>query len=200
MPRLAWPLGLTVIRVFLGPLMLWLSYQERDPVPWVLLCLYVAVISDIFDGILARRLGVATPALRRFDSQADLVFWLCALGCVWLLQPKIAMRNAGYICLILVLEAATYVISFVKFGREPSTHAYLAKVWGIVLVGTFTAILGFGEDKFSIPILFIAYVVSFVDIVAIILLLPRWQTDVPSAYHAWLIRRNIPIRRHKLFH
>jgi phosphatidylglycerophosphate synthase len=31
----------------------------------------VAFLSDIFDGILARRLGVATANLRRLDSAAD---------------------------------------------------------------------------------------------------------------------------------
>ncbi len=180
--------------------MLWYCYQARASAPWLVAGLYFAVASDIFDGILARRLGVATPGLRRFDSQADLVFWLCILGSVWLVNPKLVIRNAIYIGLVLILEAATYALSFTKFGREPSTHSYLAKAWGLVLLGAFTAILGFGEARYAIPILFVAYLISFVDIVAILLLLPRWQTDVPSAYHAWLIRRNIPFRRHGLFH
>ena len=43
------------------------------------LCLIAAFLSDVFDGILARRLGVATPTLRRLDSIADSVFYLAAV-------------------------------------------------------------------------------------------------------------------------
>ena len=42
-------------------------------------CLILAFLSDVFDGILARRLNVATPDLRRLDSIADSTFYLAAL-------------------------------------------------------------------------------------------------------------------------
>jgi phosphatidylglycerophosphate synthase len=198
-PRV-WPLGLTTIRLVLGPVMILLSRLRVESAPWLVVCLYVAIASDVFDGILARHLGVATPGLRRFDSLADLVFWLCTLGCVCSLYPQLVWRNAGYLLTMLLLEACTYALSIGKFGREHSTHAYSAKVWGLVLVGAFTAILGFGEQRFAFPILFFTYLLSFIDVLAIILILPRWQSDVPSCYHAWLVRRNIPFRKHKLFH
>ena len=87
-------------------------------------------------------------------------------------------------------RSCDYGLSFLKFGREHCTHAYLAKVWGGVLVGVFTAILGFGEDRYSVPVLFVTYLISFADVIGIIVLLPKWQCDVPSCFHAWLIRRN----------
>lgn len=195
-----WPLGLTALRLLLGPVMIRLSLQGDGSALWLVVCLYVAIASDIFDGIVARQLGVASPGLRRFDSQTDLVFWICALGCVWNLHPEILRRNAVLILLMLALEGATYAFSFWKFGREHSTHAYLAKAWGLVLVAVFTAILGFGEDRFAFPTLFYTYLISFADVIAIILTLPHWQCDVPSCYHAWLIRRGIPFRKHRLFH
>ena len=43
-------------------------------------CLILAFLSDVFDGILARRLNVATPGLRRLDSIADSTFYVAALS------------------------------------------------------------------------------------------------------------------------
>lgn len=79
------------------------------------------------------------------------------------------------------LEAAIDAISFWKFGRQACTHAYSAKAWAII------AVLGFGESVYSFPLLFISYVLSWLDVVAIILILPAWQSDIPSCYHALLI-------------
>lgn len=200
MPRIVWPFGLTCLRLALGPVMLLLAQRGAGAGPWLVVCLFIAVASDIADGILARHLGVATPALRRFDSLTDLAFWLCALGSVWIRNPELVRKNAIYLGAMLLLEAFTYSLSFWKFGREHSTHAYSAKAWGLVLVAAFTAILRFGEHRLAIPILFATYLISFIDVVAIICLLPRWQSDVPSCYHAWLARREIPFQRHKLFH
>ena len=44
---------------------------------------------------LARHLGVATPALRRFDSQTDLVFWLCVVGCVFVARWEVGSAAGG---------------------------------------------------------------------------------------------------------
>jgi phosphatidylglycerophosphate synthase len=199
-PRVFWPISLTTFRLLLGPFMVWLASRWAGSGPWLVVLLYAAILSDIFDGIVARRLGVATPGLRRFDSQTDLVFWLCVLGCVWSLHPAIVRANLGYIVAMLGLEAGTYTLSFLKFGREHSTHAYLSKVWGLILVGAFTAILGFGEGKVAFPVLFYSDLISGLDVIAIILILPRWQSDVPSCYHATLIRRGVPFRKHPFFH
>jgi phosphatidylglycerophosphate synthase len=64
------PVLLTGLRALLAPAVVWLSmYAPRKEA--FAICLVAAFLSDVFDGIIARRLGVATPALRRLDSAAD---------------------------------------------------------------------------------------------------------------------------------
>jgi phosphatidylglycerophosphate synthase len=59
------PLALTGLRVALAPMLLLLAWNY--PRPWALaLCLTLAFLSDVFDGIIARRLHVATATLRLF--------------------------------------------------------------------------------------------------------------------------------------
>src|SRR6266853_6691870 len=67
------PAMLTGLRVMLAPVMLLLAWYDPRP-PAFAVCLTLAFLSDVFDGILARRLNVATPGLRRVDSIADSVF------------------------------------------------------------------------------------------------------------------------------
>ena len=64
------PLSLTLLRATLAPLLVYLVHYAPDP-EWFALCLVIALLSDIFDGVIARKLDVATPALRRLDSIAD---------------------------------------------------------------------------------------------------------------------------------
>jgi phosphatidylglycerophosphate synthase len=199
-PPVVWPVALTLFRLALGPAMLFYAWLHAHPGPWLAAAVVVGFLTDLFDGIVARKLNVATPGLRRLDSQTDLVFWLCVLGCVFVAHWEIGVSNLGFILGILVLEAAIYAISFARFGREACTHAYSAKAWSVLAVGVFVAVLGFGESTYSFPLLFITYVLSWMDVVAILLILPVWRTDVPSCYHAWLIRRGVPFRTWKFFH
>ena len=63
----------------LAPVMLLLAWYYPRPMLFGV-CLILAFLSDVFDGILARRLNVATPGLRRLDSIADSTFYVAALS------------------------------------------------------------------------------------------------------------------------
>ena len=200
MPRTAWPLALTLSRLAFGPVMVAAALLLPDPGAWLAVGVVVGFLTDLFDGIVARQLGVSAPWLRRLDSQTDLVFWLCVLASVFIARPEAAWPNVGYVAAILVLEACTYAVSFARLGREPCTHAYSAKAWAVLLVLVFVAVLAFDERTYAFPLLFAGYVLSWLDVVAILLLLPAWRSDVPSWYHALLIRRGLSFRTHKFFH
>ena len=194
------PLLLILFRLVLGPVMIVLAYSYGQSVRLTLIFLLLAgILSDIFDGIVARQQGISTATLRRMDSQTDLIFWLCAGWCAWLLSPHIIMANKYAIIMLFVMEGLTYVFSFAKFGKETCTHALLSKLWGITLFAAFTAILGFDYGGVPLALAIIFGVISHLDVYLIILFLPRWTHDVPSAWHAWQIRQGRPIKKHKLF-
>jgi phosphatidylglycerophosphate synthase len=182
------PLALILFRLILGPTMLLVAWNMPGSGPWLALCLIPAILSDIFDGIIARRLNVATARLRRYDSQTDLVFWLSVLGCICLLHPRVVERNWYFLAIMLVLEVASYSLSYWRFGREPCTHAYSAKVWGLFLVACFGIVLAWGEEDYAVRVLFWSYLVSWVDVILIILLLPEWRHDVHSCWNAYKAR------------
>ncbi len=200
MPPVAWALALTLTRLALGPVMLLIAWLDPRPGPWLAASVVVGFLTDLFDGIEARYLGVATPGLRRFDRQTDLVFWLSVLGSVFVARWETATAILGYISGMLVLECSLYAISFVKFRREPCTHAYSAKAWSVLAVGGFVTVFAFDDAAHAFAVMFFTYALSWLGIVIILLILPQWRSDVPSCYHAWLIKRGTAFRTWRLFH
>lgn len=194
------PQLLILFRLLLVPIMIFLTYKSGNEIRTELvILLFFGLLSDIFDGIIARKLGVSSEKLRRVDSQTDLIFWLCVAWCSWLLNPEIVLANKYSILLIFIMEALTYLYSILKFGKETCTHALLSKLWGITLLIAFTAMIGFGYSGFAFAIAIFFGIIGNIDVLLIIFFLPKWTQDVPSCYHAYLIKEGIPIKRNKLF-
>ena len=195
------PIVLIIFRLLLGPVMIALTYRFGAAIRFELVALMVlGLLSDIFDGIAARKAGVSSPQLRRMDSQTDLVFWLCVGWCSWLLNQEVILAYKIPITVVFVMEAMTYVVSIAKFGKETCTHALLSKLWGLTLLAVFVAIIGFSYGGWAMKTAVFFGLISHLDVFLIILLLPKWTYDVPSFYHAYLIRKGIPFKRNTLFH
>ena len=82
------PSVLVGLRLAIAPLLL-LDALDLDISQWFLVGYVIAVLSDIFDGIIARRLGVSTTRLRQADSWADICLYLCVAASAWLVYPHI---------------------------------------------------------------------------------------------------------------
>ncbi|MEE9408936.1 MAG: CDP-alcohol phosphatidyltransferase family protein [Polaribacter sp.] len=189
--KLNTPQKLILFRFLLAPIILCLAYfvgEESKPI--ILILMYLGLISDILDGIVARKQEISTEKLRRLDSQTDMIFWLSIGFATFILFPNLIKDNSIAIWSILIMEIACYVISFLKFGKETCTHAFLSKIWGLTLLIAFTSLIGFNYAGIPFYIAIIWGLISHIDVILIILILPRWAHDIPSAYHAYLIRKN----------
>ena len=194
------PISLILFRLLLAPIIIALAYfiGENAKITIVVL-MYLGLISDILDGIIARRQNISTPKLRRMDSQTDMVFWLSIGFATWILYPKLIAENSIAIWTILGMEISVYVISIIKFKKETCTHAFLSKLWGITLLIAFTALIGFNYAGIPFYLSIIMGLISHIDRILITLILPKWAHDIPSAYHAYLIRKGIDFKRNKYF-
>jgi CDP-diacylglycerol--glycerol-3-phosphate 3-phosphatidyltransferase len=182
------PLALTGLRFLLAPAVLWLAYRWPSG-PAFVGCLTAGLLSDVFDGILARRLGVATAGLRRLDSAADVVFYLAVLWSAAVVYPPVVWAYAPGFGAVLGLEVVCQGVSFARAGRPPATHAYSAKCWGLLLFAAFVALLGFGWSRGIMEAMIVAGCLADLEVIAIILVTPPPAVDVPSILHAWRLRR-----------
>jgi len=194
------PKGLILLRFLLAPIILGLAYFIGSNSKLIILALmYLGLISDILDGIIARKQNISSANLRRLDSQTDMIFWLSIGIATWILYPKLIHDNRIAVWAILVMEVSVYIISLLKFKRETCTHAFLSKLWGITLLIAFTSLIGFNHAGIPFYLAIVFGLVSHVDRILITIILPKWNHDIPSAYHAYLIRKGKDFKRNEYF-
>jgi phosphatidylglycerophosphate synthase len=186
------PLLLTALRALLAPLIVILALFYPDRCAFGV-CLWLGFLSDVFDGVIARRLGVATPGLRRLDSSADTLFYLAATFAAWHLYPQVIRDNAVALVLLIVLELTRYAVDLVKFGREASYHMWSSKAWGLVLFLAFFALLAFGYTGRWVAMALYVGIAADLEGLAISFVLIEWKSDVPSILHAIKARGAIRI-------
>jgi phosphatidylglycerophosphate synthase len=154
----------------------------------VAILIAIGFVSDIYDGVIARRFGVVTEGLRRLDSAADTVFYLAAMFCAWRLHQATIVANRWLVAGVVGTLALNHLVEFLKFHRESSYHTWLAKSWAIVLFVALVLLFG-GNDDAMIPWALGFGLLSHIENLAITLALPAWQHDVPTLFHALAIRR-----------
>jgi phosphatidylglycerophosphate synthase len=192
------PYLLILFRFLLAPIILLISYFMTESAAYIVLVLmFLGLISDIFDGIIARKMKIDTEKMRRLDSQTDLIFWLSISVSCYLIYPELIKENLIGVLAVVVMEAVCYGVSLIKFGKETCTHAFVSKIWGLTLLATFTCLLGFAYGGWMMKICIILGLISQLDVILIILFLPKWTHDIPSFYHAILIRKGIEFKKSK---
>lgn len=184
------PLLLTALRAALAPVVVLLAFTAPSRAAFAA-CLCVAFLSDVFDGVLARRLGVATAGLRRLDSIADTLFYIACALAAWRLAPEALTARALPIGVLVAMELARYALDWFRFGREASYHMWSSKLWGIALFAGFFCILVLRRpDSPLVDAGVYLGILADLEGLAISLVMRRWQTDVPSLLHAWRQRRH----------
>jgi len=158
-----------------------------------------AILSDIFDGIIARRLNISTQKLRRLDSSIDQIFWICTLLGIFLICKDFFKENYSKIIIILALEACTYLISYIKFKKEVATHAISSKFWTLTILAALIQIVLTCQSTLIFNICIFLGIITRLEIIGILLIIKQWTHDVPSIYHAILLRQGKQIKRNKLF-
>jgi CDP-diacylglycerol--glycerol-3-phosphate 3-phosphatidyltransferase len=159
------------------------------PGAWLVTGLAVAFFSDVFDGIIARRVGVATPELRVADSRADVLFYLCVLAGVCALKADLLWTMRWPFLGLVVIQLGSWRLDRIRFGRGTALHSYTAKAWGITLfLAAFALFADVNPRPYLLLALWMGYLSNLEDI-AIKLVLPSWHCDVGSVWHAWQIRK-----------
>ena len=184
------PIALVFLRLAIAPCLLW-DALDGQVTRWFLVGYIVAVLSDIFDGIIARRLGVSTATLRQADSWADVVLYVCVAAAAWLVHQDIVLAFRVPLLLVITAQALWWVVNLVKYGKPASYHTYSAKLWGITLVAATLSLFGFNSGGIALWVAIVVGIAHTLEEIAMTLILPSWQHDVLSLAHALRLRREL---------
>jgi len=180
---LAAPQLLIAFRAFCGPALFVLACFRFSG--WTLaLVLGAGVVSDIFDGVLARRRGTATPALRMADTIVDTIFYTAAGISLAVAVP--GAYDDGWIPLILLIAVHVSRTTFemIKYGRVASYHMWSSKLLGILLALALGIAFVRESPTFMLAVALWLGVLNELEGFAASAILPAWRCDVPSLLHA----------------
>lgn len=184
------PAALVVFRFLIGPFLLWDALDGQTSI-WFIAGFVAAFLSDIFDGIIARRLKISTAGLRQADSWADRCLYICVFSSAWLVNKDLVIAFRIPLLTVVFAQLMWWIVNLLKYGKPASYHSYSAKIWGITLF--IATIAWFSLDRAGIA-LWLAIIVGILhtlEEIAMTLILPIWKHDVLSIYHAINLRRQL---------
>jgi phosphatidylglycerophosphate synthase len=186
------PTILIVFRFLIAPFLLWDAWDGNTSI-WFLVGFIAAFLSDIFDGIIARRLDVSNAKLRQADSWADTCLFSCIFVSAWLGYRDILITYQIPLLMVIFAQVVWWIVNLIKYGKPASYHTYSAKFWGITLFIAIVSLFGFNYAGIALWLTCIAGTIYSVEEIAMTLILPVWTHDVLSIFHALKIRQQTNI-------
>lgn len=181
------PPGLIACRFLLGPVLLIDALDGHTGI-WFGIGLIIALMSDIFDGVIARRIGSATPKLRELDSWVDGWFCLCVAVCAWFAQRDTVITFAPLIIVWFATDSLALLLDWLKFRRFASYHAYSSKLAGLLLFIAIFVLFVFQGNNFLLGLALVAAIISHFERMIITAIMPRWTPDIPGFWKAMKLR------------
>ena len=184
------PLALVIFRAAIAPFLLWDAIDGKTSI-WFIIGYVAGFLSDIFDGVIARRIGASDAQLRQADSWADVCFYICVFASAWLTHRQILIAFQWPLLAVVFAQLLWWAVNLLKYGKPASYHTYSAKMWGITLFIATIAIFGFDYAGIPLWLTIISALIHTVEEIAMTLLLPEWKHDVLSIFHALRLRREL---------
>lgn len=182
------PFLIVWFRLALAPVFA-LNYGLAGP-SWIYVtALLAGIVSDVYDGVLARRWGTSTPLLRRCDSNVDTVFYgFAGVTAVLLQNGWLAPWRTG-LMIMFVLMLAQNVVNGVKYRQQPAYHMWSGKLWSIVLVIALISLFINQPSAWAVDGLIALGIYNSIEGIIATLVLPRPMVDIPTVFHALRIAR-----------
>lgn len=169
--------ALTIGRIVAMPLMLAAAWQGRHD--WFLGLALYCMLSDIFDGKIARWLKQASEFGARLDSWADLLMIIGGPFCAAWLQPQLLSSEAWFVTAVVGGNLLAVAVGLGKFGRLTSYHTTAARLTAYIAgAGAIVAITWGWPWLFRAGALVAVY--SVAEEMAITFTLAGWTANIPS--------------------
>jgi CDP-diacylglycerol--glycerol-3-phosphate 3-phosphatidyltransferase len=175
------PNTLSAFRIIATPFLLYLAWQGFSSAFLVLLVL--TFLTDMLDGLIARLLNQCSELGAQLDSWGDAAIYFSMPLCCWWLQPDILRQEIIFVGIAMAGAILPAIIGFVKFGRLLSYHTWASKVSAAIISMSILLIFAFSITWFFRCAALFQILVAL-DTIAITIMLPTWQCNIRSFWHA----------------
>lgn len=177
-------------RLLSAPYVVYIAFTGEQNM-YVLL-LAINVLTDILDGIIARRFGLQTKFGARLDSLADAGTYIGVASGIASFKWHEFSGVIPWLWVFGLAFALPYAVSYIRFRKLPSLHLYSSKIGG-TLDGIFLAYLflfGFSQWLFFLAVCW--GILSFIEMTAVVLTLKELKPDCKGIYRTIKERQREP--------
>jgi len=159
-----------ILLVFTEPLsvMFWLFYG-------------LAVVTDLTDGPIARKLNPNSNFGATFDTTADFFFLFCIMICVFPIL-EITMQSYLLIGIVFLFKIISLLYAYIKFKTVVSYHTYLIKFLALFIF-TFPFWILFLDENLIVLILAILQSGAYIEELFITRMSDKPDANTKSIYH-----------------
>jgi phosphatidylglycerophosphate synthase len=175
--------GITMYRLVSAPILLalaWFGYH--DLFKWLIA---FSFFTDAIDGPLSRRYKVTSVFGAKLDSVADDATVIVSTIALWFINPDFIRDHWKAFAIVIGVLAIQITAALIAYGKVTSFHTYLAKA-AAVMQGIFFMLILF-ELPLAVEAFYAAVGISIVQMVEeiiMIIVLPKWKSDVKGLYWA----------------
>jgi phosphatidylglycerophosphate synthase len=171
--------AITWLRLLMLPAIWWFALICQGRI--VGIGLVLAGLTDVLDGVVARRFGGESSAGAARDVIADTLLLLSAVAWIGLLHPEIVSDNIGLMAGALSIYLASVVVGRLTFRRFRNLYLYSPKVAGGLLYAFALITLITGRyDRLLLVLAAVVFIVSCVETLACQLFFPDIEAPMGS--------------------
>lgn len=178
------PNMLSLYRLITFPLVLYLALSGHETAFAVMLC--INLVTDILDGLIARRFNMMTEIGARLDSIADIGTYILAVTGIFCFKAADFEPHLFSFYIYLGLFLACNLLALIKFRRLPSLHLYSWKIGGY-MQGTFFFVLFVAGFKTVFYYIMVTWgILAFAEHFVVQLLLKEMRSNAKGLY--WVLK------------
>ncbi len=169
------PNMLSLSRILFLPLLYTLFFLEHVA---AFLMLYAVIgVTDMLDGLIARKMGLISRTGQFLDSLADICFNLSTAFFLVRRIPRISQEYIHLLTVLVLLGIVYLAITLVKFRRVHFIHTNLFRTAGVCIYVCFI-ISFFIEPIFFSRLVMLLLILSFVESILICLIYGEVDPDI----------------------
>ena len=165
------PNALSLYRLLVFPVILFMALTNRESTYVVLLC--ISLVSDALDGSIARRFNLQTKFGASLDNIADVCTYAMAVLGLFVFKWTEIEPHALILYIFFGLFIISYIIAFSRFGKVPGLHLYSAVSAGYVQSIFFFVLFVFGFFPWFYYLAIGWGVVAYAEKILVLLLLVK---------------------------
>ncbi|SCD20926.1 putative CDP-alcohol phosphatidyltransferase [Proteiniphilum saccharofermentans] len=178
------PNVISLYRLLAFPLILYFALTGQEK--WYTIFLCISLVSDILDGNIARIFKLQTKFGAALDNLADVCTYSMAILGLFLFKWTDIAPHAWILYLFLAIFLASYLVSFIRFGKIPGLHLYSAVSAGYIHGIFFFVLFVFEFYTWFYYLALIWGIVAYTEKILVLLRLDDIRSGVKGLY--WLIK------------